>query len=176
MQSQARIFRIVLLHLTFFPGLGLQAQFSLACQTRELTFDLTNGGTGSGHDSADFELTNQGNRTCTLYGYPSVVALNSKKRIVHEIHFQHLTSLYVREDSKLQEIKLKPGEHAWFEIDSTNPTGREDDPTSMAIWKKAAWVRITPPMNNKPFRELFRFSSCDADNYISYIIPGSPND
>jgi hypothetical protein len=155
----------------------MNCQTPSACQTRELALDLTSGGTGSGHDSAGFELTNQGSRTCTLYGFPSAVALNSKKRIVREFRFHHSQpTVGEPENREPREIALRPGEHAWFEIDSTNPTGREDDAKSMALWKKAAWVRITPPMNKKPFRQLFEFSSCDADASISFLVPGSPND
>jgi hypothetical protein len=152
----------------------MNGQAPPACQTRDLIIDLESTGTGSGHDVYGFELSNQGNRICTLSGYPSAVALNNKRKIVREIHFQHLTVFPLREDQRPQEIQLKPGDHAWFQIDSSNPTGREG--WDNRLCKKATNIRITPPLNKNPFSEIFRFGSCDPDVFISFLIAGTPND
>jgi len=142
------------------------------CQTSELAIDLTSTSDGMGHDSLGFDLTNQGHRTCTLFGYPSVVALNRKGGIVREIYFRHLAAINGREDLKLEKIQLRPGDRAWFEIDSCHPAGDID----YSLFKKLTELRITLPLNKKSFSEHYSFRTCRPDVYISFLVAGSAND
>ena len=146
----------------------INGQTPAAWRTRNLAIDLEDTSVGMGNNYLDFELTNKGNRACRLSGYPSAAALNSKKRVVREISFQQAPPSGSR--PKVQEIRLGPGEHAWFEIVSTNPTGKED----VSLCKKATSVRITPPLNKRPFLEIFPFGSCTRDCSISFLLAGTP--
>lgn len=153
-------------------SLCLHPQNLPACQTSELAIDLTSYGDGMGNDSSGFDLTNKGHRTCTLFGYPSVVALNSKGEIVREFRFRRLTTINGRDDLKPEKIQLRPGDRAWFQIDSCHPAGGLDYP----LYKKITELRITPPLNRNAFREHYSFQSCRADVGISFLVAGSAND
>jgi hypothetical protein len=149
----------------------MNGQTSSACLTRELTIDLGDGSAAMHTVIQSFVITNTGKRTCILSGYPSAVALSSKKRIVREIVFQHAASIGAPVDQKVQEIRLAPGEHAWFEIVSDNTTGLEDT----SFCKKAAMVRITPPMNQRHFQKIFPFGACTPNVSISFLLAGTPD-
>jgi hypothetical protein len=171
MRTGLSLFRTALpLSLLCF-SLCLRSQTVPGCQTSELAIDLTSVSDGMGSDSIGFDLTNQSHRTCTLFGYPTVVALNRKGEIVREIHFEHLTTIHGR-DLKLEKIQLRPGDRAWFEIDSCHPAGDADYP----LYKKVTELRITPPLNKKSFNEHYSFQTCRPDVYISFLVAGSAND
>jgi len=172
MRTGLSLFRTALPFSVLCLSFYLRSQTMPGCQTSELTIDLTSVSNGMGSDSLGFDLTNKGHRTCSLSGYPSVVALNQRGRIVREIHFQHLTAIPGRADVKLEEIQLRPGDRAWFEINACHPAGGIDYP----FFKKVTELRITPPENNSPFREHYSFRSCRADVDISFLVAGSAND
>ncbi len=166
------LFRTALPFTLLCFSLCLRSQTVPGCQTSELTIDLASVSDGMGSDSLGFDLTNQGQRTCRLSGYPSVVALNHRGKVVRETHFQHLAAIPGRADLKLEEIQLRPGDRAWFEINACHPAGDVDYP----FFKKVTELRITPPQNKRSFREHYSFRSCRADVDISFLVAGSAND
>ncbi len=169
MRNPSRLSPIGPLLLVFSFSLGLHPQTLPACQTSELTIAVTSYGDRRGHDSYVFDLTNLGQRTCTLFGYPSVVALNGKGKIVREIQFQHSPPTVASEDQKPETIRLAHGEHAWFEIGGSHPVGGTD----RSSCEKATEVRITPPQNKKPLREHYPWESCRPDVSLSFLVTGS---
>ena len=119
----------------------------------------------------DFVLTNDGNHACRLSGYPKAVALNDHLDAIHEIPFAHCGAScepsLENENQRVRILHLKPGEHAWFQISSSDGMGMDD----VSFCDRAKWVRITPPDNDKPFRKLF-FRACTPGAGISFLLPG----
>jgi hypothetical protein len=149
----------------------VNGQAPSACLTRELTIEPADGGAAMHTVISNFVLTNKGQRTCSLSGYPAAVALDNKGRVVREIVFQHAAPTGGPVDLKVQEIRLAPGEHAWFEIVSDDSTGLEDT----SFCKKATMVRITPPLDQQHFHEIFPFLACTPVVSISFLVTGKPD-
>jgi hypothetical protein len=152
------------------PYLLLRGQTPIACQTRNLTIEHKRTGAASGRMDDFYVLTNRGNKACTVSGYPSAVALNEQKEIVSQIQFKQVQpSAGDPEDWRVRRIRLEPGEHAWFEIETQDGMGLED----LSFCGRAASVRITPPQNREPFRQLFPFTDCVPTAYIYFLEAGS---
>jgi hypothetical protein len=148
----------------------LNGQALSACQTRNLTIELKRQGVGMERLAYFYVLTNRGNLVCTLSGYPSAAALNSEKKAVDQIRFEQVQpNDGDPDDWKVRTIRLKPGEHAWFRIQTQDGTGLEDT----SFCRTAAWVRITPPQNHVPFQQLFPFVDCISKAYIYFLEAGT---
>jgi hypothetical protein len=148
----------------------LRGQTPAACQTRDLTLELKRTGAASGRMDDFYLLTNRGNKVCAVSGYPSAVALNGRKKIVSQIQFKQVQpSAGDPDDWRVRTIRLEPGEHAWFEIQTQDGMGLED----RSFCGKAASVRITPPQNRQPFRQLFPFTDCVPTAFIYFLEAGS---
>jgi hypothetical protein len=132
--------------------------------------ELARVGAASGRMSSEFVLTNRGNQACTLQGYPSAVALNSKREIVREFAFEQVhPGEGDPEEWRVKTIRLRPGGHASFRIETQDGMGLEDT----SLCGKATWVRITPPQNREPFHKLFHFADCIPVAHVYFLVAGT---
>lgn len=117
-----------------------------------------------------YSLTNRGKQACTLSGYPSAAALNGKRKVVRQIQFEQvIPGDGDPKDWRPRTIRLEPGKHAWFRMQTQDGTGLED----LSFCGTATSVRITPPQNRKPFHQLFPFADCVPGAYIYFLEAGT---
>jgi hypothetical protein len=126
---------------------------------------------GGGNLTINYVLTNRGSHACTLIGYPTVVPLDKNGKAVAEIRIAHLPGVWPGPpDQRVRLIQLKPGSHAWFQIQENDGMGLDD----FSLCDKATQIRITPPNNSQPFDQLFSFGTCTGKAGISFVLPGIP--
>lgn len=170
MKQKARLLRMLFPLWACSLCWPMSGQALTACRTRNLALELKRVGAASGKLAYFYELTNRGNQACALSGYPSAVALNSKREAVRQFRFEQVRpNAGDPEDWRVRTIRLNSGEHAWFRIETQDGMGLED----LSLCGKATLVRITPPQNRLAFDELFQFVDCVPTAFIYFLEAGT---
>jgi hypothetical protein len=108
------------------------------CHTSELKASVGDNDPGAGQENFALVLTNQSQRSCTVYGFPGLAFLNSAG--------QQVSVNPTRVGSAQPPVRLAPGGSAWAALSFGNP-----EITGVATVDPAA-VEITPPDEKAPLK------------------------
>lgn len=166
---------LAVLSIAILSSSLLRSQPPAPCLTRELSIQNDgNGGSvaGGGKLGYDYVLTNRGRRACTLFGYPTAVALDKDGKIVREVPFQRMAGwVGGPENQKVRAVRLKPGAQAMFQVMGYDGMGADPVP----VCNQVTQIRITPPGNHRPFAPMQDFRTCSGfAAQVSFIVPASP--
>ncbi len=126
------------------------------CQPNQLTLSMQTSQGAMGHVAQQDEFTNKSTTTCTLYGYPGAVMLDSQqKTIATKTNWQTTGFSYSNQQKQL--VTLHPGGVAYFIVEwSDVPVGAETScPTS-------TYLSVTPPNDFSVITIADQINACNG--------------
>jgi Protein of unknown function (DUF4232) len=111
------------------------------CRGSELGYRTPMGGAGAGTYYQQIHVVNRSGRTCTVTGFPRLVALDPSDHPIYRIPTSGLTTT-IASGRHPRKIALEPGAAATFELNTTNAG---DYSRSACRPRKAPMLRISVP-------------------------------
>lgn len=137
------------------------------CQPNQLSLAIQTSQGAAGHIAQQDQFTNKSNATCTLYGYPGAVMLDSQQKpIATKTNWQTTGFSYSNQQKQL--VTLHPGGVAYFIVEwSDVPVGTETScPT-------ATYLSVTPPNDFSVLTAADSINACNGGTLG--ISPVEPN-
>ena len=120
------------------------------CPKQHLSAGLHGSQAGLGNRGLILTLTNTGNSSCSLDGYPGLGLQNGTRHVLPS--HTHWGSTYFHQDAGRHVIVLSPGETASADVAYVSGTGGSSDSV-------ATYLEVTPP---------------NASRHLTVRIPGAP--
>ncbi|HKT38085.1 MAG TPA: DUF4232 domain-containing protein, partial [Ktedonobacterales bacterium] len=137
------------------------------CQPSQLTFTIHTSGGAAGHIGQMGQFTNSSTTTCTLYGFPGAVMLDSQHQPM-TTHALWQTSAYMYSNQMKTLVTLTPGASAYFAVTWSDVTTG-----SATTCPTSSYLSVTPPNDFSVLTVADQINACDSNLIISPVEPTS---